>query len=523
MKQSLTIKDIVNLFVVKEVRSICPSQDGRSLRRAGLQLDFEIMMRNSQPGQPAKRRRSSRWEEMDIRKVEQQRLLSRLQTITNAINTNSLPLDELCRSPSPPPVYDNRGKRVNTRYDRALDKVEGERFKICARLKKLDPAFLPPRGMRPPKCIDKLFIPKEKEGTLNFIGLILGPRGNTQKRLEKDYDCKVAIRGKGSVKDGRARGPPQMEDHEPLHVVISAEGLDARFRIDECKKKIMDIITPRQDRDNDHKQAQLRELAQLNGTLREQDHEFRSGRGREPNSSSDVLCATCGDPSHPTADCPKRATDAELDADYQSFVAEVNGHASGTQSSTTKSASEIDGGAPGPGGVPPTAPWLRPGAFASRPPQPPPPGTVIPSAPQFGSVHVGPIYPEFTMPPPTAHDPTLPRSFPPQVLQPQGRIPAYSGAPYSDLVAPPPPQFSFAQFDAMGVPTLPPPPPSELPMPPPSDMDIPPPPPPPPDMHVPLVQSSDMGVPLPPPPPPPPLDETVPYTTVPPPPPPLDM
>ena len=35
----------------------------------------------------------------------------------------------------------------------------------------------------------------------NFVGRILGPRGNSLKRVEALTECRVYIRGKGSVKD----------------------------------------------------------------------------------------------------------------------------------------------------------------------------------------------------------------------------------------------------------------------------------------------------------------------------------
>lgn len=35
----------------------------------------------------------------------------------------------------------------------------------------------------------------------NFVGRILGPRGLTAKQLEKDTQCKIMIRGKGSTRD----------------------------------------------------------------------------------------------------------------------------------------------------------------------------------------------------------------------------------------------------------------------------------------------------------------------------------
>jgi rRNA processing protein Krr1/Pno1 len=40
----------------------------------------------------------------------------------------------------------------------------------------------------------------------NFVGRILGPRGNSLKRVEASTGCRVFIRGKGSIKDpGKVR------------------------------------------------------------------------------------------------------------------------------------------------------------------------------------------------------------------------------------------------------------------------------------------------------------------------------
>ena len=55
----------------------------------------------------------------------------------------------------------------------------------------------------------------------NFIGLILGPRGSTQKDMEGKTNTKIAIRGKGSVKDGGKSSRKDItreQDQEPLHV-----------------------------------------------------------------------------------------------------------------------------------------------------------------------------------------------------------------------------------------------------------------------------------------------------------------
>lgn len=35
----------------------------------------------------------------------------------------------------------------------------------------------------------------------NFVGRLLGPRGNSLKRVEASTGCRVFIRGQGSIKD----------------------------------------------------------------------------------------------------------------------------------------------------------------------------------------------------------------------------------------------------------------------------------------------------------------------------------
>ncbi|CAN0880624.1 KH domain-containing protein At4g26480 [Linum grandiflorum] len=46
-----------------------------------------------------------------------------------------------------------------------------------------------------------VIISNSKLWQYNFVGRILGPRGNSLKRVEALTECRVYIRGKGSVKD----------------------------------------------------------------------------------------------------------------------------------------------------------------------------------------------------------------------------------------------------------------------------------------------------------------------------------
>jgi len=121
-----------------------------------------------------------------------------------------LPFDERSersRSPSPEPIYDANGVRQNTREVLDKEKYHTRRMELVEQLVECCPGFVPPPDYRPAKKSRKIFIPVAKHPGYNFFGLIIGPRGNTQKRMQAETNTKIAIRGKGSVKEGAARGP----------------------------------------------------------------------------------------------------------------------------------------------------------------------------------------------------------------------------------------------------------------------------------------------------------------------------
>jgi protein quaking len=51
------------------------------------------------------------------------------------------------------------------------------------------------------KKVVRLDVPVDKYPNYNFVGRLLGPRGNSLKRVEASTQCRVYIRGRGSVKD----------------------------------------------------------------------------------------------------------------------------------------------------------------------------------------------------------------------------------------------------------------------------------------------------------------------------------
>jgi len=334
---------------------------------------------------------------------------------SESARVDALPRGHRERSPSPPPIYGPDGKRKNTRSVRWRQRCSAERHDVLEKLMSMNPATRQ-SGLFKRKRTKKIRIPIEEHPQYNFIGLIIGPRGKTQKELESKTGCKIAIRGRGSVKrgaQGRRDGKVMESDDEPLHVVITG---DDQRSVDAATDMIEQMLVVIDDEKNVHKQRQLRELALLNGTLKDDEYCQICGekghRGFEcpkrfsmKKNAVLVKCAICGDTSHPTRDCTQKPAEAsqanakEMDSDYMSFMAELDGKqvqkatprappGAPTLTSPPKTAGSNNlpppppsaGGAPQPRGLPPPPP---PEA-STLPPPPPPPQSGLPPPPPGG-------------------------------------------------------------------------------------------------------------------------------------------
>lgn len=127
------------------------------------------------------------------------------------------------------------------------------------------------------KKVLRLDVPVDKFPNYNFVGRLLGPRGNSLKRVEVTTQCRVYIRGRGSVKDSlkeeKLRDKTGYEHlNEPLHVLVEAEFpadmIDSR--LSQAVGILEDLLKPVDESKDYYKKQQLRELAILNGTLREE-------------------------------------------------------------------------------------------------------------------------------------------------------------------------------------------------------------------------------------------------------------
>ncbi|CAR27763.1 hypothetical protein ZYGR_0N02490 [Zygosaccharomyces rouxii] len=244
-------------------------------------------------------------------------IMFRIQEITSLLRSNNLkPPERRNRSPSPPPAYDARGKRINTREQRYAKKLEEERHRLVEVALRLIPHFVAPEDYkRPTKFQDKYYIPVNDYPSINFVGLLLGPRGNTLRKLQENSGCKIAIRGRGSVKEGKnAYDLPKgaMNFSDPLHCLVIADSEDKiQQGIKLCEGVVIKAVTSPEGQ-NDLKRGQLRELAELNGILREDNRPCPicglQGHKRYecPNMETfaqKVICRRCGQPGHVTIDC----------------------------------------------------------------------------------------------------------------------------------------------------------------------------------------------------------------------------
>ncbi|CAN0547889.1 unnamed protein product, partial [Ectocarpus sp. 12 AP-2014] len=166
----------------------------------------------------------------------------------------------------------------------------------------------------------------------------------------------------------------------------------------QAAKEVGKLLRPLDDEQNEHKQKQLRELALINGTLREEDYcnicgekghrQFECPKRAQTRSATvEVRCALCGDTSHPTRDCLLHKSkaqgqpghEASLDKEYMSFMAELGDGDGGGSAGAADGAPLLP-----PPPQPPMAPPVPPSGMMPPPPLPPLP-PVPPTPPSSGS------------------------------------------------------------------------------------------------------------------------------------------
>lgn len=340
----------------------------------------------------------------------------RLDELQRKLNAGILEFfDADIRPPSPPPIYDRNGGRVNTRDVRVRTAMQNELQRLCEFMVNNVEGFTPPPDFRPSKKIRRIEFPHEKYPDYNFMGIVIGPRGCNHKRLEAESGCTISVRGRGTQKEGKRDHQTDEEASMPMHVHIMGDTDEAVERAVALVEPLLDPLHPAHE---EFKRRGLEQLALVNGVnysdldqrrcaicqaLGHLAHECPDNQDLQPFKKAEVRCAICGDLGHVTMDCKMRRSDTvgaaggvrppppppmggrqppvyrggtdhyKMDMEYRKMMDELSGDKSGL------GALDAPRLPPGPGGPPHSPMGSSPGSQDYTPP----PG-VSPAGPGAG-------------------------------------------------------------------------------------------------------------------------------------------
>ncbi|XP_041922161.1 KH domain-containing, RNA-binding, signal transduction-associated protein 2 isoform X2 [Alosa sapidissima] len=162
-----------------------------------------------------------------------------------------------------------------------IEKFEGDELRKDGEVKK----YLDVISNKNIKLSERVLIPVQQYPKFNFVGKLLGPRGNSMKRLQEETGAKMSILGKGSMRDkgkeeelrksGEAKYAHLSNDLHVLIEVFAPPG-EAYSRMSHALEEIKKFLVP--DYNDEIRQEQLRELSYLNGS--EDSGRGRAARGR---------------------------------------------------------------------------------------------------------------------------------------------------------------------------------------------------------------------------------------------------
>ncbi|KAM3605831.1 uncharacterized protein V6R79_005612 [Siganus canaliculatus] len=162
-----------------------------------------------------------------------------------------------------------------------IEKYEGDELRKEGDMKK----YLDIISNKNIKLSERVLIPIQQYPKFNFVGKLLGPRGNSMKRLQEETGVKMSILGKGSMRDkgkeeelrnsGEAKYAHLSNDLHVLIEVFAPPG-EAYSRMSHALEEIKKFLVP--DYNDEIRQEQLRELSLLNGS--DESSRGRSAQGR---------------------------------------------------------------------------------------------------------------------------------------------------------------------------------------------------------------------------------------------------
>ncbi|XP_058799035.1 KH domain-containing, RNA-binding, signal transduction-associated protein 2-like isoform X2 [Phymastichus coffea] len=123
---------------------------------------------------------------------------------------------------------------------------------------------------KPIRVSVKVLVPVREHPKFNFVGKLLGPKGNSMKRLQEETMCKMAVLGRGSMKDRqkeedlrKSLDPKYAHLTDDLHVEIIALAppAEAHARIAFALAEVRKYLIP--DNNDNIRQEQMREMEHI--------------------------------------------------------------------------------------------------------------------------------------------------------------------------------------------------------------------------------------------------------------------
>ncbi|CAH1640797.1 unnamed protein product [Spodoptera littoralis] len=144
---------------------------------------------------------------------------------------------------------------------------EVSKVQTSGRIPGKDSKYLDVFRDKPTKVTVKVLVPVKEHPKFNFVGKLLGPKGNTMKHLQEETMCKMAVLGRGSMRDRQKEeelrnslDPKYAHLTDELHVEISALAppAEAHARIAYALAEVKKYLVP--DTNDMIWQTQMRDI-----------------------------------------------------------------------------------------------------------------------------------------------------------------------------------------------------------------------------------------------------------------------
>ncbi|KAA6394450.1 MAG: putative Branchpoint-bridging protein [Streblomastix strix] len=215
-------------------------------------------------------------------------LKHRLRETAKRLETNDFEGEPVLLRQEFAPIYNESGMRIhgsneNTRIRLQVEKDSIEEVTLPKNpLYNAQPLVQLKTGQKRQQIY---FLPESSDPTVNVLGLVIGPGGATLKEIELNTRTKIIIRGRGS-KQSKKDTTVLPGDDDDLHALIQG---DSDEDIRRAKETIRDIIESKATQ-QDFRKQQLRQLAKMHGTLKDE---------------GPIACEYCGSQLHVSSDCDR--------------------------------------------------------------------------------------------------------------------------------------------------------------------------------------------------------------------------